>query len=340
MKAVHLSAPGQVEVREVPVPSLEAGDILVAMGACGLCGTDIEKMRGLYTAAPPVLGHEAAGAVVAVGEGVDGVRPGDRVFPHHHVPCGECEYCRRGSPTMCPEYRQHHLDPGGFAERFRVPAWIVARGGVLPLPDGVSFEDAAFVEPLACCLRALDRFRVPDGADVLLLGAGPMGLLLQQLLPRYGAAEVIVSEPSPYRRRFAERLGADRVLDPRREDVGERVRGRTGGRGADLVVVATGSGRALRDAFGAVRDGGTVGLVGLPAADVPIEDASQLVTRELAVLASNAATEDETQRALDLIGRRAVNVADLVTHRFPLASFADAVAVAEKGEAMKVLLTP
>src|SRR3972149_6256909 len=128
---------GGVVVDDVPPPGLKAGDMLVEMKACGLCGTDIEKLEGRYTASPPVIGHEAAGVVAGVGEGAEGFKVGDRVFPHHHVPCSECYFCKHGSETMCARYRESNLDPGGFAEYFRVPAWNVQRGGVLKLPEGL-----------------------------------------------------------------------------------------------------------------------------------------------------------------------------------------------------------
>jgi L-iditol 2-dehydrogenase len=340
MKAALLSPEGRVEVVDTPVPALEEGDILVEMKACGLCGSDLEKLSGEYTAAPPVIGHEAVGVVAEVGDGVEGLEKGDRVFPHHHVPCNECAYCTRGSPTMCPEYRRHHLDPGGFAECFRVPAWNVRGRGVVPLPDGMSFEVASFIEPLACCLRALDRVGVRSGDSVFIAGAGPMGLLLLHLLPQYRAGTAMVSEPSSVRRAFAEERGADAVFDPRVDDVSAGVLGMTEGRGADVTLVASGSPAALAQGLKAVRRGGTVGLVGIPESGASVRDASALVTREVSVISSNAATEDETERAVNMLASGAVEVSSLVTHRVPLEDFPRAVEVALSAEAVKVLVVP
>ncbi|MFQ6012095.1 MAG: alcohol dehydrogenase catalytic domain-containing protein [Thermoplasmata archaeon] len=339
MRSAFLDASGQVVVKDVPLPALRGGDLLVEMKACGVCGSDLEKIRGGYTAAPPVLGHEAVGVVREVGKGVEGIREGDRVFPHHHVPCYGCAYCLGGSETMCADYRKWHLDPGGFSETFRVPAWNVEHGGVLALPPAVSFEEGTFIEPLACCVRALDRFRVPEGGTVLVAGAGPMGLLTLQLLPYYGAGPVIVSEVSPYRMRHAQRLGA-LTVNPRKEELREVVRRETEARGADLAIVASSSPKALVQALESTRDGGTVGLLGIPEAGASLPDVSRLLTRELSLLSSNAATGRETGRALEMLTEGAIEVASLVTHRVPLGEIAKGLALAENAEALKVLITP
>ncbi len=340
VKTVLLEGPGEVRVREVPSPSVGPGDLLVEMKACGLCGSDLEKIQGEYTAAPPTLGHEAVGVLVDVGPGVEGLELGERVFPHHHVPCYECEYCLRGSETMCPEYRRWHLEPGGFSEFFRVPAWNVSHGGVLKIPDDLSFEEGAFIEPLACCIRALDRFGAIEEMDVLVAGAGPMGLLTLQILPRYGARQVMVSEVSPHRLEFAGKAGADAVVNPLEEDLASRVGRMTGGRGADLVVVASGNPRALRQAMQAVRAGGRIGLIGILEASATLAGASDLVTREISLLSSNAATESETRRALAMISEGVVDVRSLVSHSFPLADFQKAVDVSWKAESLKVIIVP
>lgn len=339
MKAAVLETAGSVVLREVPVPSLGGGDLLVALKACGICGSDLEKIRGGYTAAPPVLGHEAVGVVHEVGEGVAGFQEGDRVFAHHHVPCYDCAYCRAGSETMCPDYRRWHLDPGGFAETFRVPAWNVKHGGVLKLPTSLSFEEATFIEPLACCVRALDRFHVPKGGRVLVAGAGPMGLLTLKLLPYYGADQIIMSEVSPYRLERAGRAGAV-TINPRERDLSKAVREKTEGRGADLAVVASSNPKALLQALDSVRDGGTVGLLGIPEGGATLPDVSRLLTREISLISSNAATERETRRALEMIAEGVVDVAPLVTHRVGLGEISKGLAVAQRGEALKVVVEP
>jgi L-iditol 2-dehydrogenase len=340
MRAILLEGSGKVRLKDVPMPSLQGGDLLVEMRACGLCGSDLEKIQGEYTAAPPILGHEAVGVVSEVGDGAEGFRRGQRVFPHHHVPCYECEYCRRGSETMCPHYRRWHLDPGGFAEYFRVPSWNVEHGGILVLPDSMTFEEGSFIEPLACCIRALDRFGVQEGCVALIAGAGPMGLLVLQLLPHYGAERVLVSEVSDYRIEKATEMGAEAVLNPREEDVPRRVRDLTDGRGVDLAVVASGNPKALRQAVQSVRAGGRVGLVGIPEEGASLEGVSELVTREVSLISSNAATDRETMRALEMISDGVVDVGSLVTHRISLEDFPRALEVAQRAEALKVVIVP
>jgi len=340
MKAALLLPNRGVAVEDVPTPEARPGEIIVAMQACGLCGSDLEKIRGTYTAAPPVIGHEAVGVVVAVGPDVSSIHEGQRVFPHHHVPCGECALCRRGSPTMCAHYRATNLEPGGFAERFRVPRWNVLHGGVLPLPAGMDFESGTFIEPLACVIRAFDR--CPVGAEsALVIGAGPMGLLAIQLFRLRGIDRVFASEISPVRIAIAERVGAASAWNPKVDDVPSKTHQGTNGRGADLVFVATGHPPAIVQALLAVRPGGTVCLLGVPEAGSRLDfDPSEFVTREISVVPSNAATEIETRKALTLVDQKKIDVGSLVSHRFRLAAFPEAVRIAERADCVKAIIVP
>jgi L-iditol 2-dehydrogenase len=328
------------KLREAPVPRLRQGDLLVEMKACGLCGTDIEKMRGEYKAAMPVIGHEAVGVVAAKGKGVGGFEVGDRVFPHHHVSCGRCYYCRTGSETMCADYKTSNLDPGGFSELFRVPRWNVSRGGVLRLPRGVGFNEATMVEPVACCLRALGRSGVIEGESALVVGAGPVGMA-HALLLRHMKAEVIVSDVSASRRAFARSSKVGTVLDPATEDVPEAVRSQTDGRGADLAMVASGSPRAVVQALKSVRRGGRVCLFGVPPSGAVLEyDLAGLYNQGVAFVSSYGATEAETTRALELVASRHVDFRGLITHVFRLRDFGKGVATASSGLGMKVVIVP
>ncbi|MDA4124114.1 MAG: alcohol dehydrogenase catalytic domain-containing protein [Thaumarchaeota archaeon] len=328
------------EVAELSVPSISRGELLVEMKACGLCGTDIEKLRGHYTAAMPVLGHEAVGIVSTVGEGVAGFKVGDRVFPHHHVPCGKCYYCANGSETMCKEYRTSNIDPGGFSEFFRVPAQNVSRGGVLKLPDSLGFEEASLIEPVACCIRAQERSRVRPGEAVLVVGAGPVGMT-HALLLRSNQARVMISDVSEERLDFARKFQFELVLDPREEDVAEAVKGKTWGRGADLVITASGSNAAILQSLQSVRKGGRVCLFGLPPKGTVLDyDISDLFNSEVSVVTSYGATEKETSRAVEVISGHRAEFASLVTDRIPIGRFQEAVETATAGKGMKVLLTP
>jgi len=340
MKCVSLKPTGKVTVEESSPPVLKKGDILVEMKACGLCGTDLEKMRGRYLASQSVLGHEASGIVSEVGEGVEGFKVGDRVFPHHHVPCYQCHLCRHGSETMCPHYRASNLDPGGFSEYFRVPAWNVERGGVLKLPEHVTFEEASLIEPTACCIRALNRCNISGDETVLVIGAGPIGLTHLRLLSMRGA-NVIVSDLKATRLEFAERFVVSMIYDAAKTDVPLKIKEQTGGVGADLAVVASGSSGAIMQALNAVRKGGKVCLFGVPAKGSRLDyDFSDIFNSEISVITSNAATEAETKAALKLMEERRLNLTSIITHRFKLDDFESAVQTAQRGDCGKIIITP
>ena len=343
MKSVLLtSRPGEhglkPELAEVEVPAPGKGDIVVKMGACGLCGTDLEKMRGEYTASMPIVGHEAVGTVAAVGKEARGFAEGDRVFPHHHVPDYSCYLCRAGNETMCDSYRSSNLDPGGFSEYFRVPAWNVAKGGVLKLPRGMSFEVASLIEPLACCVRSIRKCGVREGDTVLVAGAGPVGMMHALLLG--GSAKVVISDVAESRLALAERLKAGRVVDAK-SDVAGAVKSETGGMGADLAVVASGSKDAALQGLRSVRKGGRVCLFGVPAKGSVLDyDISELYNAERGIVTSYGAVERDTKEALKVLGERGAEFGRLVTHRVPLSRFSDAVEAASGGGAMKVVVTP
>lgn len=338
MRSVALKPDGRTVLEDIPQPKLKLGDILVEMKACGLCGTDIEKMHGRYTASQPVLGHEASGVIADVGDNVESLKIGDRVFPHHHVPCYKCHFCRRGSETMCLHYRASNYDPGGFSEYFRVPAWNVEHGGVLKLPDHVTFEDAALIEPTACCIRSLERCGVTGDETVLVIGAGPIGLTHLRLLSMRGA-KVFVSDVNAARLAFAERLGADAIHDASKTDVSSRVREETGSLGVDLVVVASGSPKAIVQALSTVRKGGKVCVFGVPAKGSRLDyDFSDVFNSEVSIVTSNAATELETRAALKMMEEHRLNLSSIITHRFRLDEFNLAVETAAKGDCEKIII--
>src|SRR5690554_6255307 len=254
MRVARLYRWGDVRIEEMPVPRPGRGEALVRIEACGVCGTDA-LVWYVERKAPAVLGYEPAGVVVAVGHGVESVRPGDRVFVHHHAPCMECAECRRGLWSSCATWRATSLDPGAFAEYVRVPAINLERD-TLVLPDAMSFDQAVFIEPLATCIRAVRRQgRLEPGDAVLVIGLGSMGLLMLSTARAYGAGTVLGSDFAADRRDIALRRGADAVYDPGVEDVTSAVRAATQGRGADVVVVCPGDAGAIRARAGGRRVG-------------------------------------------------------------------------------------
>jgi L-iditol 2-dehydrogenase len=315
------------------------GELVVSMKTCGLCGTDLEKMRGEYTASRPVIGHEAVGVVKEVGDKSRGFSPGDRVFPHHHVPDYTCYLCRAGNETMCDRYRGSNLVPGGFSEEFVVPKWNVDKGGVLKLPDALEFGVASLIEPLACCIRALRLCHAELGESALVVGAGPVGMMHALLLKPIGA-RVMVSDVSQDRLRFAEKAGVGRVLDAK-GDVPTSARSETDGRGVDLAVVASGSKSAILQGLRSVRKGGRVCLFGVPGRGSVLDyDIGDLYNAEQQIVTSYGGSDADTKAALGVLSSRTSEFAGLITHRFPLVKFDEAVAAATGGGSMKAVLTP
>jgi L-iditol 2-dehydrogenase len=335
MKASVLVGADALELRDWPEPRIGPGELLVQMAGCGLCGSDIAKIvRG--PAAPVVLGHEVVGVVLEAGAGVTGFAPGRRVVVEHHVPCAPCHYCRRGSPSMCRTFKRVNLDPGGFAERLRVPAANVAHA-TFALPDALPDEVASFTEPLACCLRAVKRAAVAPGDAVLVIGLGSIGCLLAQGF-RLAGARVVGWDVDATRRALADR---HRIEAPETAAAAEAlVAAATDGRGADVVALSAGGAAALPWAAARVRDGGALHyFAGGDGAALPLP-LDALYTRELTVTATYSSSPAELAEAFALLARGAVSVDGLVTHRLPLARLAEGVALMRAREAVKVYVTP
>lgn len=332
--AASVSGPSAVSVSRVDVPAPGEGELLVRMAACGICGSDVEKVFGSYGKQSTRLGHEPAGTVVAAGRGAR-FGPGDRVFTHHHVPCGDCHLCSRGAETLCETYSKTNIWPCGLSELYTVPAPNAERG-VLRLPDSVSFEEAAMIEPLACCLRAWKKIPFRDGDALAVFGAGPTGVMHAMLGARR-ASKVFCSDTNGYRLEAARAAGAEPV---RAGTAAESVIGGTGGRGADAAVVATGSPAALREAVSSVRKGGTVMVFGVPPRGTTVDfDVSDLYAREVSLVSSYAASDAETREALGMIAS-SLDVGGLITHSFGVADSQKAFDLARSGDgAMKIIVT-
>ncbi len=307
-----------VRVEEMPVPAVGPGELLVRVEASGICGSDVMEWYRIARA-PLVLGHELAGVVTQVGDGVDRYRVGDRVLVTHHVPCNTCYHCLNGHHTVCDTLRQTTFDPGGFTEYLRVPAINVDRGVCL-LPEEVSFEDATFVEPLGCVLRAQQRATLPAGRSVLVLGSGLTGLLHIQLAGALGAGRIMATDMVDYRLEAARRFGAEAVFRAS-EDVPARLLEVNEGRLADLVVVCTGAIPALQQALQSVERGGTVLFFAPtePGATLSVSVNDTFFRNNVTLTTSYAAGPADLATALELIRSRRVRVGDMITHRLGLA---------------------
>jgi L-iditol 2-dehydrogenase len=334
MKAAVYRGAGRLGVEEIPVPEVGRGELLVRVEACGVCGTDIKKIEKGLLPGPRVFGHEIAGRVAGVGAGVVRFREGDRVVLHHHVPCLSCFYCRAGAYAQCEAYRRNGttagFEPsgGGFAEYVKAFDWIVERG-TIPVPDGVLPEEACFVEPVNTCLKAVRKAGVEKGQTVLVVGQGPIGLILTQLVRRAGA-EALASDVLPDRLEAARTLGAAATLDARGDVPGE-VRRLTGGRGADVTLLAAVGRPAFGQALDATRPGGRLLVFAATSPGETAEvDLGLLGASEKDILTSYSASVDVQDTAAQLVFGREVRVRPLVTHRFPIEETPAAVALAAR----------
>ncbi len=339
MKAALTAGKGIVKLRDLPTPTISTNEILVRMRTCGVCGTDVEKFHGDHIT-PPVLGHEVAGEVEASGSGIRTLKKGDRVIVHHHISCGNCFYCKNQLETLCNSFPKGNLDPCGFSEYFRVPKELVNGGTVHQLPDSMSFESGSMVEPTACCIRALRKFRIRPGDSVAVFGTGPVGLTHVQLLKLYGMTPIIAIDVLEQRLTMASKFGADLALDPTTEDAPKRIAIETDGMGADLAIVATGNPQATQDAINSVRKGGNVVLFGAPSRGALLSlDVSRLFLREIGIQSSYSTSETEMQLALELMEGGKINPSQMITHRLSLERIDEALHLAESGrEAVKVIV--
>ncbi len=341
MKVGRLASGGAVALVDIPAPIAGPGEVTVTLAACGVCGTDLEKARGNYRTAG-ILGHEPVGRIAEVGAGVTGLTVGQRVFAHHHVPCYACEVCARGDYTFCPTYSKTNLDPGGFAETFRVPRTHVERAAVLPLAGNVDWDAGALLEPAGCALTAIRRVGLPDRATAFVLGLGPVGLLYARLLRSLGASWIGGTEIASRRRAAAERGGIDVALDPREEGAARRaVDEATQGRGVDLAVVATGHPAVAKTAVGLVRRGGTVNLFGLPESGSRLDvDLQALYLNGIRVIPTYATTEPDIAEVHRRVAAGELVLSDLVSHRIPLERIDEAFRLAGRpDESVKVVVT-
>lgn len=322
---------GRVELEEMETPKLSDGDILIKMRACGICGSDLEKVYGSYGMASKRIGHEIAGEVTETQS--DKFAVGDHVFVHHHVPCYNCYYCSHGDYVLCTEYQKSNVEPCGLAEFIRVPQWNVDKGGVIKISDDITYDGAALAEPLACCIKAINKIGVVENAAVI--GAGPAGLMNALLLQD---KDVFLVDTNDFRLDFAQKY--DLMGINVKDDVAGIVKDATDGRGVDAAVVATGSAKALELALRLVRKGGKIMIFGVPAKGSLLNsDANYLFANEIQVLTSVYCSELETNAALKLIANKTIDVESLITHRFPLTKANEAFEVAHRGEGMKVVVT-
>jgi L-iditol 2-dehydrogenase len=329
-----------VRIEERPIPSIGPGEILVQTTACGLCGGETMEWY-LAARAPKVLGHEPTGVVAAVGDEVDKFEVGDRVHVHHHAPCMSCHHCHRGRFTLCESFSRSNLDPGGFAEYFRVPADIV-RFDTLKLPSEVSFEAGTIIEPMACTLKGIRQTPLHPGDTVAVIGLGFMGMCYLELLSLSPAGKIFALDFSDWRLAKALALGATHALNPGREDANKKLRELNHGRGADAVFVSAPTIKAWESGLALAERGGQLHLGAPPPPGILWKvDSNALYFSEVQINSTYSAHHVDTQSVLDLLESGRLNADALISHRFGLDGVQEAIQLLlEADKSLKSLIYP
>lgn len=346
MQAAVYRGVNDVRLETVPVPGIGPCELLVQVHTCGICGTDLKKIATGSHSAPRIFGHETAGRIAAAGKDVRRFQSGDRVVIFHHIPCGECFYCRHKTFAQCETYKKvgctAGFEPsgGGFAEYVRVMDWIVQRGTVR-IPDGISYEQACFVEPVNTCMKGIETLRPRAGETVLVIGQGPIGIILAVLARRAGAT-VITSDLYAQRLTIGENHGLGNVIDASRADAVKSVRERTGGRGADAAILAVGGNGLIRSAMDAVRPGGRVLLFAQTARGEASIDPAAICVDEKTLLGSYSASVELQEDSVRFVMHRDMNLESLISHRFSLSRSVEALNLAAhpQPDSMKVVIQP
>ena len=341
MKTASVKEPSVVSVENTRNPSVGPDDILVQMHACGICGSDLEKVFGQYGQPSMRLGHEPSGIILQVGSNVTEFKSGDRVFTHHHVPCYDCHFCNHDNETMCPKYYETNLSPCGLSEEFVVPSWNVSHGGVLKISDSTSFNEAAMIEPLACCVRAWKKFSFNEGDSVAIFGVGPTGMMHVMLAHTKKFSQIFCLDVNDFRLEFAKKFDITESINSTDKDKKQKILNQTNNMGVDVAIVATSSMKALDDAIDMVRKGGSVMMFGVPSKDAKLDlDMTKIYSKEITLVTSYAASDNDTKEALNLIESSQIDVKRLITHTYPITESQKAFEHAKSGDkAMKIIIT-
>jgi L-iditol 2-dehydrogenase len=349
MRAAVYRGVNDVRVETVPVPEIGAGDVLVKIHTCGICGTDLKKIHTGSHDAPRIFGHEMAGTIVQAGQGVNGFKVGDRVMAYHHVPCGECYYCSKQTFAQCEDYKKVGCTAGfapsggGFAEYIRVMDRIVQRGGLVKIPDEIPFEQAAFLEPVNTCYKAIQLLRLRPDETVLVIGQGPIGVLLASIARKTGAT-VLTSDLYPERHAIAAKFGLDHPLDAR-GDVVAAARAATEGRGADVALLAVGGNALIKVAMDAIRPGGRVVLFAQTQhGEAPFDPATVCMDEKtlMGSYSSSASFNEDVNRLVFDGYHNGFDLTGLISHRFSLEDAVAAIELASHPQAgsMKIVIQP
>ncbi len=346
MRAAVYTGNCNIDVQSIPVPRIGPGELLIRVHACGICHTDLKKIEHNLLAPPRVYGHETAGEIAAVGEGVKGFEVGERVIVFHHIPCMECFYCRHKLYAQCAVYKKVGVTAGfepaggGFSQYVRAMDWIVRRG-VEKIPDGVSYERACFVEPLNTCLKGVVQMNLRSDDLVVILGQGPIGLLFTMLVKRTGAT-MLATDTMPFRRDLAVRFGAQAAFDPRDAELHSRIKELTQGRGADAIIIAASAPGIVEQAVRYSRPGSRILLFAQTSHTERIElSGADICVGERTLFGSYSASVDIQKESADLVFKE-LPIEDLISHRFPLSQIRQGIDLALHPEptSLKIVVQP
>ena len=348
MRAAVYRGVDDVRVETVPVPEIGPGEVLVKIHTCGICGTDLKKIHTGSHSAPRIFGHEMSGTIVRIGEGVTSFAVGDRVMAYHHIPCGECFYCRKQTFAQCETYKKVGCTAGftpsggGFAEYIRVMDWIV-RGGLVKIPDGIPFEQATFIEPVNTCYKAIELLNLQPDETVLVIGQGPIGILLAALARRSGAT-VLTSDLYSERHAMAANFGLSHPLNAR-EDVAAAAKAATDGRGADVALLAVGGNALIQVAMDAIRPGGRVVLFAQTQhGEAPFDPAAVCMDEKtlMGSYSSSVSYNEDVNRLVFEGYGNGLNFTQLISHRFSVEDAVKAIDLAShpQPDSMKIVIQP
>jgi L-iditol 2-dehydrogenase len=337
MKSAQITGPSIVSLSEVPIPVCGDGDVLIQLGACGICGSDITNIFGSSCKPSIKIGHEISGKIIKIGFGVKDFQVGDRVFVHHHASCNNCYLCKNGNETMCEKFTDSP-HPNGLSEMFLLPKWNVEQGCLFKIPDLMSFGEASLIEPLACCVRAWKK--APKNVTSLaIFGLGAIGIFHALLAKIHGAEKIFCIDINEFRLDFCSIREIGFALNAKC-DYASDVLSRTGSMGVDLVIIAAPDMSTVKEAIKIVRKGGSILIMGEPKkSDIIDIDLSVVYSKEISIFTSYAASNNDVQNAFDLIKTKTIDAAQIITHRFSLAECEKALEVARQGkDSIKVVI--
>lgn len=339
MKVATYYNNNDIRIEEMPIPKIDDNEILVKVQVCGICGSDVMEWYRIKKA-PKVLGHEMAGDIVKTGKNVKKFKVGDRIFVSHHVPCNSCSFCNNDQHTLCKTLHSTNFYPGGFAEYLKIPEINIDRG-VFILPKEISYEEGAFIEPLACVVRGLRIANMKSNQTVLVIGSGVAGLLNIKLAKSMGAGKIFATDIDDYRLRTAKIMGADFVINAK-DDVTKKIKKHNEGNLVDLVILCAGVKSAARQAMNSVEKGGTILLFAPtePGVEVPFP-MFDLWNKQVKIVSTYAGAPRDLEEAIELINSKKVKVTDMITHRFSLSKAEEGFKLAAKAkDSIKIIIKP